>query len=252
MKIMVVDDEKPILQMMQKRLLEVAPKSETVFFDRSVAALEYAKENDVDVAFLDIRMPLIDGVELAKELKKIHPMLNVVFCTAYSSYMPDAIDLHASGYLLKPVTAEAIEKALANLLHPVERPMPKVFVRTFGNFDLFVDGEPVLFRSKKSKELLAFLVHKRGSVVSKKEIAAALFGDSYTASTQSYLKKIYRELLEVLTEHGVERLLLKGFNQYAVEITRFSCDIYDFDKGDLRAINDYRGEYMSQYDWAHI
>lgn len=250
MRIIVVDDEKPILQMMQKRLQEVAPESEVTFFDRSTEALEYVKKNEVDVAFLDIRMPVIGGVELAKELKKINPLINVVFCTAYTEYMPAAIDLHASGYLLKPVTAEAVEKALQNLLHPVEKPMPKIFVRTFGNFDLFVDGVPVLFKSKKSKELLAFLVHKRGSVVNKKEIAAALFGDSYSATTQSYLKRIYKELLEVLTEHGIESILVKGFNQYAVETTKFSCDQYDFDRGDPQAINDYTGEYLSQYEWA--
>ena len=250
MNIIVVDDEKPILQMLKDCLLEAMPECEPVLLNTSKSALEYAQKNDVDIAFLDINMPVINGVDLAKVLKKIHPLVNVIFCTAHAEYMQNAIDLHASGYLLKPATAAAIKKALDNLLHPVDTPMPKVFVRAFGNFDLFVNDAPVLFKSKKSKELLAYLIHKRGGVASKKEIAAALFDDNYSQSTQSYLKRIFRELLETLSDYGVEKILVKGFNQYAVDATKFVCDAYDYDKGLPSAVNAYKGEYMAQYEWA--
>ena len=250
MKIIMVDDERLILQMMRKNLAEVLPDCEPVLFEKSGMALEYAKKNDVDIAFLDIDMPGINGIDLAKELKKINPLVNVIFCTAYSEYMQDAIDLHASGYVLKPTSAGTIEKAINNLLHPVKKTMPKVFVRTFGDFDLFIDGVSALFKSKKSKELFAYLVHKRGGVANKKEIAAALFEDSYSDSTQTYLKRIYKELNETLIDYGVEAILVKGFNQYAVDTTKFTCDAYDYDKGLPYAVNAYKGEYMAQYEWA--
>ncbi len=252
MRIIVVDDEKPILQMLKETLEEVVPDCEPVTFIAGRSALEYAQNNDVDIAFLDINMPVINGIDLAKELKKIHPLVNVIFCTAYLEYMHDAIDLHASGYLLKPVTTESVTKALNNLLHPVEKPMPKVFVRTFGDFDLFIDGVSVLFKSKKSKELFAYLVHKRGGVANKKEITAVLFEDSYSVSTQTYMKRIYKELRETLTEHGVDAILVKGFDQYALNTTKFSCDAYDYDKGLPYAVNAYKGEYMAQYEWAML
>lgn len=252
MNIIVVDDEKLILQRMQDCLKEIMPSCEPVVFSTCFAALEYAQNNAVDIAFLDINMPIMNGIELAKELKKIHPLINVIFCTAYTEYMQDAIDLHASGYLLKPATAVSVEKALNNLLHPVEKPMPKVFVRTFGDFDLFINGVPALFKSKKSKELLAYLVHKRGGVSTKKELAAVLFNDNYSTSTQSYLKRIFRELMESMTEYGVEKILVKGFNQYALDVTKFSCDAYDYEKGLPAAVNAYKGEYMSQYEWAEM
>ena len=252
MKVIVVDDEKPVLQMLRENLQEVLPDSEPILFDRSDAALEYAENNDIDIAFLDISMPVINGIDLAKKLKKLHPLVNIIFCTAYSHFMHEAIDLHASGYLLKPTSAESMAKALNNLLHPVEKQMPEVFVRTFGDFDLFVGGVSVLFKSKKSKELLAYLIHKRGGVSNKKDIAAALFEDSYSASTQTYLKRIYKELNETLNEYGVGAILVKGFNQYAVDTTKFTCDAYDYDKGLPYAVNAYKGEYMAQYEWAEF
>ena len=250
MKIIAVDDERPALNVLQRRITEVAPNDELSLFDTSRAALEYAKTNDVDVAMLDINMPGISGMELAKELKKIHPQINIVFCTAYSEFMQEAFDVHASGYLLKPVTKEGVEKALHNLLHPVEKEMPKVFIRTFGEFDLLIEGKPVLFHSKKSKEMLAFLVDKRGAVVTKKDIAAVLFEDSYSSTTQTYLKKIFKDLSLTLAEYGIEKMLVKGFNQYGLDTTTFSCDLYDYDKGLPYAINAYKGEYMAQYEWA--
>lgn len=250
MKMIVVDDEKPILHMMQGCLEEALPDSDPAFFNTSSAALEYARKNYVDVAFLDINMPVINGVELAKQLKKIHPRVNVIFCTAYTEFMQDAIDLHASGYLLKPASAESIEKALSNLLHPTEKKMPKVFARTFGDFDLFIDGASVSFESEKSKEFLAYLIHKRGAVSNKKEIYSLLFGDNYSLSTQSNVKKVFKELMSVLSEHGAESIINKWHNQYAVDTTKFSCDAYDYDKGIPYAINAYEGVYMTQYEWA--
>ena len=250
MNIILVDDEKPVLLMLQGFLREVLPDCEPSLFNTGESALEYARRNKVDVAFLDIDMPGKNGVDLAKELKKIHRFINIIFCTAHSEYMQDAIEIHASGYILKPVTAKSIEKAIGNLLYPVEKPLPKIFARTFGDFDLFVNDAPMLFKSRKSKELLAYLIHKRGGVASKKEIAAVLFEDNYSSSTQSYMKRIFRELMETLFEYGIEEILVKGFNQYAVDVAKFSCDAYVYDKNSPSAVNAYKGEYMSQYEWA--
>ena len=252
MKIIVVDDEKPILQIMQDNLKVVLPDCESMFFNKSSQALEYAKNNDIDIAFLDINMPVINGINLAKELKKINTHINIIFCTAYSEFMQDAIDVHASGYLLKPINADSVKKSINNLLYPVEPAMPEIFVRTFGDFDVFINGVPMLFKSKKSKEMLAYLIHKRGGVANKKELTAVLFGDSYTVSTQTYMKRIFKELLESLAENNMQDIIIKGFNQYAVDTLKFACDVYDYDKGLPDAINAYKGEYMSQYEWAEF
>ena len=250
MKIMAVDDEKHALDSIKESLAAVMPEAEVVTFQRGDYALDYAKQNSVDVAFLDISMPVIGGVELAKELKRVNPQINIVFCTAYGDYAMDAVRLHASGYVLKPYADSEVKAELENLLHPVTPSMPKVYARCFGDFDLFVGGEAVIFSRSKSKEILAYLVSKNGGLVNRKDIAAAIFGDDYTDKTQNYLVKLYNDLVKTLKSYGIENILVKGFNQYGVNANSFKCDYYDYKKGDPQAINAYKGEFMAQYEWA--
>lgn len=249
MRLIVVDDEQHARNRLKKCLAELSIEDVEVF-DRSAYALAHAKNNKVDVALLDISMPEMNGIDLAKELKKTNPQINVIFCTGYSEFMQDAIDLHASGYLLKPAETESIKKALDNLLHPIAVAIPHFFARTFGTFDFFVDGEPLHFKRSKSKEMLAYLISIRGSGANRKDLTAALFGDKYDEQTQNYLSKIYKDLMETLESVGGEKLVRKSFNTYSVNTELFSCDLYDYDKGDPAAINAYKGEFMTQYDWG--
>ena len=251
MKIIVVDDEQHACTRL-KRILGELGMSDVTLFDRSIYAIDFAKENKTDVAFLDISMPEMNGVELAKELKKVNPFINLIFCTGYSEFMQDAIELHVSGYLLKPAEPESIKKALDNLLHPIARPKARFFARTFGTFDFFVDGEPLHFKRSKSKEMLAYLISIRGSGANRKDLTAAIFGDKYDEQTQNYLSKIYKDLIETLNAVGGADIVRKSFNTYSVNPELFSCDLYDYDKGDPVAINAYKGEFMTQYDWAML
>ena len=254
MRILLVDDEPFALKELEKCVREIRPDAELFSFEYSDEALAFAKnESGIDVAILDVNMPNMDGIELAKELKNIYPLVNVIFCTAYEKYTMDAIRLHVSGYVNKPYKAEDIERELDDLLHPVDNPMPRVFVRTFGDFDVFVDGLVVTnFGRSKAKELLAYLVSKRGGTANKQELIAVLFGDKYTRSTQDYFKKVFRLLMDTLKGHGIEKIIVKGYNEYAVNVNAFACDLYDYDKGLPEAINAYKGEFMAQYDWAEL
>ena len=252
MNIILVDDEKYALNSLQRNLKELGIVENINVFDRSFYALEFAKNNEVDVAFLDISMPEMDGIELAKELKKINAKINIIFCTGYSEYMPEAIDIHASGYLLKPASKADIKKALDNLLNPIEQKMPHFYARTFGNFDFFVDGVPLKFIRSKSKEMFAYLISIRGATANRKELSAILFGDEYNSKTQNYLTKIYKDLLLSLESVNAGEILCKGFNTYSVNTKLFSCDLFDYDNGIPQAINAYDGMFMSQYDWAQF
>lgn len=250
MDIILVDDEQYALNSLQKNLKELEINANITIFDRSIYALEFAKKNKIDVAFLDISMPEMNGVELAKELKKTNPKINIIFCTGFSEYMPQAIDLHVSGYLLKPASKEDIKRALDNLLNPIEPKMPHFYAKTFGTFDFFVDGVPLKFIRSKSKELLAYLISIRGATANRKDITAILFEDEYNLKTQNYLTKIYKDLYKTLQSVGANDILNKNYNSYSVNTKLFSCDLYDYDRGIPEAINAYKGMYMSQYDWA--
>ena len=252
MKVLALDDERNALEMMMQTLQEVAPDIDIHGFRDPEEAIAWAEDNaPVDVAFLDIQMRGITGLTVAKHLKKSNPKINLVFTTGYSEYAVDACNMQSSGYLLKPVSTDKVKHALDNLLYPVEESHPNTYVRTFGSFEVFVNDEIVHFSRSKAKEMLAYLVDRRGSSVSRKDIFAVLFGDeAYDHGKQAYLTNIIRDLQSSLAAAGIEKMLVRKYNTYAVNPKLFTCDLYEYDKGEVTAINAFHGEYMIQYSWS--
>ena len=110
MRIIAVDDEKIALEALSGAIKAIVTEDEVVSFRYPEDALEYAKENFCDIAFLDIEMAGMSGVVLAEELKKYNSEINIVFCTGYGNYRDAAFELHASGYLMKPITPEKVKR----------------------------------------------------------------------------------------------------------------------------------------------
>ena len=254
MNILAVDDEYYALELMKHALEEVASTS-TVYLCRDVrSALQTAMEKRIDVAFLDIHMPEMNGVELARELKRLNPKVNIVFATGFSEYMKEGIDLRMSGYIMKPVTPEAVREELENLRNPIEWSNEKrIQILTFGNFDVFVDGKPLKFERKQSKEILAYLVDKRGTSATYPELAAMLWEDEeYDRTKQKNLQVYIASLVKSLHAVQVTDLILKNRQGILLNTKIVDCDYYRFLAGDTRAINSFTGQYISAYSWAEF
>ena len=253
MRILCVDDEPLALEMLTQAIEEAIPDADLYPFRKQSELLADAKENGCDIAFLDIHMRGMNGVELAKGLKQINPKMNIIFVTGYDEYTGDAMRLHASGYILKPVTKEKIEEEISDLRFPI---VPKndalLKVQCFGNFDVFTpDGTPVHFERSKSKEVFAYLVHRHGSSCTIKEIAAALFEDEpYDSKQQAYVQKIMSAMMKSLKKVGAQKTVNKSYNSLSVNVNTLDCDYYRFADLDAGAVNAYQCEYMSQYYWA--
>ena len=254
MNILAVDDEYYALELM-KRCLEEVAHGATVYLCRDVqSALRVARETKMDVAFLDIHMPKKNGVELARELKLINPKINIVFATGFSEYMKEGIDLRMSGYIMKPITPEAVKTELENLRNPIEWiPEKRIQILTFGNFDVFVDGNPLKFERKQAKEILAYLVDKRGTSATYAELAAVLWEDEeYDRTKQKNLQVYIASLVKTLHSVEVMDLILKNRQGILLNTKIVDCDYYRFLEGDTRAINSFTGQYMSAYSWAEF
>lgn len=252
MRFLAVDDELFMLEELVSALRDTRPEAEILSFQWPEDALEAVEAQPADVAFLDIQMGGMSGLQLALKLKEINPDIQIVFVTGYSEYAVDAFAIHATGYLMKPVEKKAIERDLTFIYGAPEAPK-HIFIRTFGGFEISVDGEPVRFGRAKAKELLAYLVDRRGASVTANEVCAALFEDAgNTQSNKSYFRTVLHELMRARKEVGAEGILRKGRNCYAVVPEAFDCDFYRFLEGDPAAVNQYRNDYLPMYSWAEI
>jgi len=250
MKIAVVDDEKIILDGIVRILKRCQPKDEVVSFTNPETAYRELSENPCDVLFLDIDMPYIDGITLAKKMKAENPKINVIFSTAYPQYTGEALTLHASGYLLKPVTEAKIRKEMEDLRYPVTFGNEEgISIKAFGNFEVFYGGEPVRFRYSKTRELLAFLVDRCGVCVTNKEIQAVLWEDD-TADKTSYLKQLRKDLTDRMDSCGCGDAIVRRRGAIGIIPDKVFCDYFEWLQGTARGINAYNGEYMSQFEWA--
>ena len=252
MDILLVDDEVTALRDLARVMKKVAPEANIKEADEAEQALSLCRSQEFDVAFLDIAMPEKNGLTLAKEMKRIRPMLNIVMVTAYPQYALDAIKLYVSDYVLKPAMPEDIRKALANLRNPVIRKRKGLYVKCFGNFEVFYDGEPIRFGRTKAKEMFAYLIDRKGSSATNAELRAVLWGDEANDNEKQrkYLAQIAYELRARLEELGIADILVQSRDAYAVNPAKIPCDYYLSIGRDFQPLSQYEGEYMSQYEWA--
>ncbi|MEG1579361.1 MAG: response regulator, partial [Oscillospiraceae bacterium] len=146
MNIIAADDERIALQLLISSIHEAVPEARVYGFSSGEEVLAFGRENPCEVAFLDIDMSHMDGITLAKHLKKETPNINIIFVTAYNQYAIEAFALHSSGYVMKPATKEKIEHELEHLRHPVNmRAKHKLWIQCFGDFEAFADGAPIKF-----------------------------------------------------------------------------------------------------------
>lgn len=249
MIIYAIDDEENALAYIIRKIKAAEPDAEVIGFNSSSEALEAAKERAFDVAFMDIQMPGITGIDLAKKFKKLNPNSNMVFVTGYSEYTMDAFSVDASGYLLKPATKDQVRHALDNLRYPITvSGGPKVCAQCFGDFELFVDGVPVHFKYNKSKEVLAYLVDRKGAQCSNGEVIIHLWEDDEDHS--AYYRSLMKDIQDTLRELGVEDIFDRQRAGASVITDKIRCDYYDYLAGKAEGINAYKGEYMMQYSWA--
>lgn len=242
-----VDDEVLMLGALVSAIKASPDISEVAEFSGCEEALGFVKNNRVDIAFLDINMRGMGGLALAEKILSVCPRCKIVFCTGYEEYAIPAFKLHASGYLMKPVSAADIQEEIDNIKGIQQQSKPLV-VKCFGNFEVLYCGEMLPFKRKKTKELFAVLVDCKGAGITAKQICAILFPEDLDdAKNTAYLRQLVLDLKNTLKTIGAQDVLCHQTPYYRIDPTKIQCDYLEYlETGNPR----FLGEYMKQYSWA--
>ena len=220
MNVLAVLENETMMQPMAELFGRTAPDVELMCFGSTPPALAAARSTPIDVAVIDAVLPELSGLDFGEYLKELYPEVNLIYLTKDRVVGFDALRQHASGILLKPVIESQLKQELNDLRYGnVRKREKRLFAQTFGNFELFADGRPVVFKYSKTKEMVALLVNNRGAQTTNGEIIATLWEDD-------------------------------GDPDIATD--RIECDLYDWLEKRQNSRYHYLGDYMNQYSWPEV
>jgi len=264
-QIAAVDDELHALERFERIALEIKELKICGLFETGEELLNYLKKEPLDVVFLDIEMPDVDGLQLSEQILDLHENIDIVFVTAFNQYAVEAFELQALDYIMKPLTEERLGKTVRKLLKnkKIVAPIGKPFIQCLGDFEIFKNGQALTWKNSKAKEVLAFLVHKEGVPVNWEKVANAVWPDYNAEKAQTNFHATTYLLRKKLAEAGLTHILDSGRGNYRIMTEQIDCDLYQLEKlmntkqmrreEDIRLLFqlDQRG-YMEEsgYAWA--
>jgi two-component SAPR family response regulator len=242
-----VDDEALMLGALVAAIEASPDITQVASFSDCEQALAYVEHHPTDIAFLDINMRGMGGLALAEKIIAVRPNCKIVFCTGYEEYAIPAFKLHASGYLMKPIAAEDVQREIDNI-KGVPQKVNLLTVKCFGNFEVYAKNEMLMFKRLKTKELFAFLIDRNGAGMTAKQICAILFpDDTDDTKNAAYLRQLVLDLKNTLRTVGAESVLCHETPYYRVDTSLLKCDYFSHLESGKP---EFFGEYMTQYSWA--
>ncbi len=267
MRAIIVDDEQPLLKEFQKMLEQNSRMEIAGAYTNPFTALEDIENEKLrpDVAFLDIEMRGLSGLELAERLLEKIPEIDIFFVTAYNHYATEAFDTNAIDYILKPVRPERLQKALERLnkkrgLLPEIGKRPRI--QFFSKFGINTGDEMIKWSRAKQRELLAYLLQHEGRWLDKYKICDDLWRDSTPGQALSNLQTAVWAVRKVLKDYGITCMRIKYLSDsYILQLEEGDTDIREF-KADVdcfyntgnveygkKAIELYKDGYLFNDDW---
>ena len=214
-----VDDQQSVNDLMVYMLKKIDPNGTHMSASDMKQALSLLSD-DVQILFLDIEMPGLNGIEAAPMLKEKYKKLNIIFVTGHPEYVLDAVAMHPSGFLTKPVCEQDIIRELQELrflLEPVKCPL-KVQCSPFA---LFVNGEPFDFGRGLTLEMFAYLIYKQGAFCTNGELLGILWGGN--PEKQGNLRQLVMNMRNCLDKINAGNIIVKKYGKLGVNMDAIEC-----------------------------
>ena len=250
-----IDDDSIAVSTLEKVLQKADPEGEHIGVICVEDFYDYITEhNDIDIAFIDIELGEANGLNVIKKAKTINPEMNIVIYSGHTQYKADAMDLHVSSFIEKPVNEQKLNVALENLRHPIRSRVAKEPLRivTFGSFVVYDrQGNPMSFSISNSVAVFAYLVDQGGYPVTSHDIAADVFERrKFDKQTSKDISKYVIALMRDLEREGYSDIVIKQNKTVKINKARIKCDLYEALDGKREAVAAYRGDYMLDFSWA--
>lgn len=251
MKAVYVDDERPALvnfESVEKNIEEI---SSLKLFTDGNKALDYIRENEVDIAFLDMELSVTNGIQLAKEIKKHNVNIHIVFVTAYTKYAFEAFGVDAVDYILKPYSADEIKQVIAKAKRIKPIILKRVKICTMPDLGLWVDDNLIHLGRTKAEELFALLVDKYESGITSSEAIEYLWPERVNDNnTQSLFRMTFKRMMTMLEGFDIADIIISKGKYKSIDVNKVECDLYELLNGNKEYIEKYTGHYMQRYSWA--
>lgn len=268
LRAIIVDDEQPSVDKMARLLKESGIVDIKGKFTDPIEALKYMENTSIDVAFLDIEMPEMSGIELANFILELNENVAIVFITAYNEYAVEAFRINAIDYLMKPLDRDHLKETLNRIMEKMNVQIypQQAKIYCFDRFKVITEQGEVKFRTAKAEELMAFFIDRRGAEIPRSEITDRIWsefdGDRAVTNFNSTLYYMKKALLNNGAEIPVERVR----DRYRLNIDKVDCDYYKFISfvSTLKDINEstisrceeaadlYKGDYFkgNEFSWV--
>lgn len=209
---------------------------------------------DYLVVLTETKTKKFDGLKLARYIHDTSPQTKVIFVTETKEYAVPAFKTRASGYLVGKLTKEELKEELKDIGVSEENSQNhKIEAKTFGNFELFCDDKSIKFERAKSKELVAYLIDKKGTSATASELIVNLWEDrDVDRTTRSMLHNLISDIRTTFTKYGILDILDIKRNAFRIDDKKITCDYYDVINSKDGAKNKFTGEYMNNYSWAEF
>lgn len=266
LKIAAIDDEIHVLERLERMIIHNPQIDCCGLFDNPSKLLDFVKNNNIDAIFMDIEMPIINGLDLCEKVMEINENIDIVFLTAYNNYAIEAFEVNAVDYITKPLSEERLQKTLKRLTKRKKMLIvdSKPKIQCFGSFELIVSGENISWKNSKAKEIFAYLVHKRGVPVNWEKIADVIWPDYDADKAHANFHATTYLLRKRLSELGLINIVEFKRGNYRIVKENVTCDYFDIEeklaKNQVKRRNDYllfenllENPYMDEngYEWAY-
>ncbi len=251
MRVIYVDDEPTQLEGFENIVKEFPDVDDYQLFLNQKEAEEFAKDNKIDIAFLDIKLQDGNGLKLAEFLYSLDENVRIIFISEHTRYAMQAFKLNAIGYILKPFTTEDIRREFDKAVRMQPKRTIDVKIETIPDFVVKVRGHVAVFSRPKVEELFALLVNQGDAGLTAGEAISYLWPDKESdESTTALYRTTASRLIKTLKSWGISDILCTDGRRRYIDTKLVDCDLYRILAGEKEPLLKYNEEYMRRYSWA--